>query len=259
MMSFSSNTLNRDWRYRVYLPISYLKETNNYYEILYLLHGHGGSEVDWTDYGSIDKTLDRLCNEGKIREIIVVMPDGGNSWYVDGTEKMETAIIQDLIPKVEKDYRVKAGRENRSIGGMSAGGYGSLRFILKYPDLFKNAILMSPAAYYPVPDNNSSARTGVASFRTNGVYSDDVWKSYNYDNYWNIFDAATNKPHNFYLSVGTSDAFPGIINAVNVQLSNALSARSNKVSVDIKNYAGGHVMSVWQQAIEYAVLQIYKK
>ncbi|OHD27367.1 MAG: hypothetical protein A2086_17380 [Spirochaetes bacterium GWD1_27_9] len=260
MESFYSNQLKRNWKYRVYLPNSYKKDNTKYYEILYLLHGHGGNEDVWIKYGNVNRILDRLYNEDKIRDFIVIMPDGGNSWYVDGVENMESAIIKDLIPKIEKYYRVKIGRQYRSIGGMSAGGYGSLRFVLKYPELFINGILMSPSAYYPLPDSNSSAITGVDSFKdANGNFSEDLWKTYNYDNYWNIFDSSNCKPHNFYISVGTDDIFKSIIKIVNEQLPAAFSKRSANVFLDIKNYNGGHDMGVWKQAFEYAITQIYKK
>src|SRR5262249_59166308 len=76
-------------------------------------------------------------------DLIVVMPDVGNSWYVnwaksDGDQKnrWEDFIIKDLIGHVDATYRTIAKREGRAINGLSMGGYGGLMLGLQHPDLF---------------------------------------------------------------------------------------------------------------------------
>jgi S-formylglutathione hydrolase FrmB len=101
-----------------------------------------------------------------------VMPDAGTSWFVDAREKMESAVIDDLIPEVERTLRVLKSRDGRLIGGLSMGGYGALRFALKYPESFAAAALLSPAIYDPLPPPNSSARTV-------GVFGDGQSRSMN--------------------------------------------------------------------------------
>ena len=173
---------------------------------------------------------------------------------------MESAIIKDLLPNIYKNFRINQNFESTSIGGMSAGGYGSLRFVLKYPDLFQNAVLMSPASYYPLPDQTSYARSDVASFKDeNGDFSSKKWTQYNYLNYWKSFDKSTKFPHHIYLSVGTTDGFTGIIKSVNEYLPIELNKRKGKLSYEIQNYIGGHEMNVWKQALKRALLKIYKK
>src|SRR5258707_3034086 len=72
--------------------------------------------------------------------MIVVMPEGNNSWYTDSasvaTGKYESYILKELIPDVQKRYRTIEARYGRAIAGLSMGGYGALKFGLKSPDTF---------------------------------------------------------------------------------------------------------------------------
>ena len=258
--SLFSSQLNRNWNVMIYLPPHYYSDSLKHFDILYLLHGHGGNETSWMGAGEIKSMVDELILKDELEDFIVVMPDGGNSWFVNGVEKMESAIIKDLMPIIQKNYRINERFESTSIGGMSAGGYGSLRFVLKYPHLFQNAILMSPASYFPYPDQTSFARFDVATFRDeSGNFSNLKWTNYNYPNYWKTFDKSTNLPHHFYLSVGKKDGFTGIIKAVNEHLPIELNKRKNKLTFEIRNYKGGHEMNVWKQALKKALISIYKK
>ena len=258
--SLFSSQLNRNWNVMIYLPPHYYTDSLTHFDILYLLHGHGGNETSWMGSGDIKSMIDELILKDSLNDFIIVMPDGGNSWFVDGVEKMESAIIKDLMPSIQKSYRINDRFESTSVGGMSAGGYGSLRFVLKYPHLFQNAILMSPASYFPYPDRTSFSRSDVASFRDeSGNFSDSKWTNYNYPNYWKTFDKSIKSPHHFYLSVGTSDGYTGIINSVNNQLPIELNKRKENLTFEIQNYKGGHEMSVWKQALKRAILKIYKK
>ena len=258
--SLFSNQLNLNWNVMIYLPPNYYSDSLKHFDVLYLLHGHGGNETSWMGSGEIKTMIDNLILSDSIKDFIIVMPDGGNSWFVDGVEKMESAIFKDLLQTINKNYRINQDFEATSIGGMSAGGYGSLRFILKYPELFQNAILMSPASYLPFPDASSFARSDVASFRDlNGNFSNSKWTEYNYPNYWKSFDKSKKSPHHFYLSVGTSDGFTGIIKSVNEHLPIELNKRKDKLTYEIQNYEGGHEMNVWKQALKRAILKIYKK
>ena len=258
--SLFSNQLNRNWNVMIYLPPNYHSDSLKHFDVLYLLHGHGGNETSWMGSSEIKTMIDHLILSDSIKDFIIVMPDGGNSWFVDGVEKMESAIIKDLVTTINKNYRINQDFEATSIGGMSAGGYGSLRFILKYPELFQNAILMSPASYFPFPDATSFARSDVASFRDlNGNFSNSKWTEYNYPNYWKSFDKSKKSPHHFYLSVGTSDGFTGIIKSLNEHLPIELNKRKDKLTYEIQNYKGGHEMNVWKQALKRAILKIYKK
>ena len=259
--SLFSNSLNRDLNYVVYLPDAYFSDAERKFDVLYLLHGHGENEMYWKVKGNIQRLLDSLRKKKSLRDFVVIMPDGGNSWYVDAKEKMESAIVSDLMPFIVSKYRINDHFENRSIAGLSAGGFGSLRIVLKHPELFSNVVLMSPAIFPTDPVHNFYARKNVVAFQDEkGDFSDAIWNSFNYPNYWSEFDVNSKEfQYHFYLSTGKTDCYPGIIESVNHILPLELDKRKDRISYTIKNYKGGHEISVWQKALIDGISSIYKK
>ena len=177
--TFRSQALGRDYKYTVYLPDSYQKDDKKY-PILYLLHGAGGDENEWLAKGGLRETMDALISRKLIKPMVVVMPGHTAAWWVDGAkEKGETALVKEVMPHAEAKYRIDAVRSNRLIAGLSAGGFGALNLIMKYPQMFAASALLSPAVYDPVPPSNSS---GVRQppFQKDGKFDADLWKSLNY-------------------------------------------------------------------------------
>ena len=177
--TFRSQALGRDYKYTVYLPDSYQKDDKKY-PILYLLHGAGGDENEWLAKGGLRETMDAMIARKLIKPMVVVMPGHTAAWWVDGAkEKGETALIKEVMPHAEAKYRIDAVRSNRLIAGLSAGGFGALNLIMKYPQMFAASAILSPAVYDPVPPNNSS---GVRQppFQKDGKFDAELWKSLNY-------------------------------------------------------------------------------
>jgi enterochelin esterase-like enzyme len=144
-----SAILNRNVNYTVYLPEGYETNQRNY-PVTYLLHGHGDSDDGWIQFGEINRLADAAIKEGKIAPMIIVTPDGFKSFYMnaaDGSMNYEDFFIKELIPHIEKTYKVKADKRFRGIAGLSMGGYGSLLYALKYPDLFVAAAPLSAAIW----------------------------------------------------------------------------------------------------------------
>lgn len=102
-LSFHSTELSRTWQHLVYLPDKYSAALNPL-PVLYLLHGNGGSERSWSHNGQLKKLVDTMISKGLIKPLVIVMPEANITWYVNGAENMESAIIEELIPKVEKTY-----------------------------------------------------------------------------------------------------------------------------------------------------------
>jgi len=176
--SFSSATLGREWAYNVYLPSGY--ETSGFsYPVLYLLHGANQDEQEWVTQGQIGRIADAMIAEGRIPPCLIVMPLARGSWYVDRGERVETALVQDLLPRISRRFRIIDERNGRAIAGESMGGYGALRFALKYPDRFAAAALLSPAVYVPQPPANSASRR-AAAFQNGGNFDPAVWTGLNY-------------------------------------------------------------------------------
>ena len=177
--TFRSEALGRDYKYTVYLPDSYKTDTKKY-PILYLLHGAGGDENEWLAKGGLRETMDAMIARRLIKPMVVVMPGHTAAWWVDGAkEKGETALIKEVMPHAEAKYRIDAVRSNRLIAGLSAGGFGALNLIMKYPQMFAASAILSPAVYDPVPPSHSSAMR-QPPFQKDGKFDADLWKSLNY-------------------------------------------------------------------------------
>lgn len=144
-----SAILNREVHYTIYLPNDYYKNERTY-PVTYLLHGYGDSDNGWVQFGEINRLADAAIKSGKIPPMIIVTPDGFKSFYMnasDGTLNYEDFFIKELIPHIEKTYHVKTEKRFRAIAGLSMGGYGSLLYAFKYPDLFAAAAPLSAAIW----------------------------------------------------------------------------------------------------------------
>ena len=104
--------------------------------LLVMLHGLHGDHTDWTNRGQLHLTADRLIALDAIAPLIILMPDGDDSFYVPGPDgDYERYIVDELIGQVAARYPVADGRENRFIGGLSMGGYGTWALAAERPDL----------------------------------------------------------------------------------------------------------------------------
>ncbi len=128
----------------VYTPPGYDQEMDREYPVLYLLHGSGDNETTWHQVGKANLIMDNLVADKKAVPMLVVMtnghpvPYGRNSRGLRSmnTEKFHDDLVQAVIPLVESMYRVKNGRENRAITGLSMGGGQSLHCGINNLDKF---------------------------------------------------------------------------------------------------------------------------
>ncbi len=129
----SSKLMAREMPYRVILPKNYEAKKNERFPVLYLLHGLTGHFDNWAD-------RTKLKEYAANYDYIIVTPEGDNGWYSESpsaaNDKYESYIVQELISEIDGKFRTLAMREHRAIAGLSMGGYGSLKFGLKYPEKF---------------------------------------------------------------------------------------------------------------------------
>lgn len=139
---FHSKLVNATLPYNVILPTDYATARSTRYPVLYLLHGLTGHHSDWL-------TRTNIGDYAAEYRLIVVMPEGNDSWYTDSgtvtTDKYESYILQELLPDVQQRYRTIEARYGRAIAGLSMGGYGAIKFGLKSPHTFAFAASMSGA------------------------------------------------------------------------------------------------------------------
>ena len=148
-LKVKSSTLGKEVEYSIYLPADYDK-SNRRYPVLYLLHGYSDDETGWSQFGEAQIIGDRLMQNGEAAPMIIVMPDGGVSWYInsyDGKTKYEDFFVKEFIPHIDATYRTRTTKQYRAIAGLSMGGYGTLIMATKHPDLFAAAAPLSSGVF----------------------------------------------------------------------------------------------------------------
>lgn len=137
---FRSKLIDKALPYNVILPPDYHQSRATRYPVLYLLHGVDGHYSDWV-------TRTNVADYAAQYRMIVVTPEGNNSWYTNSagitTDKYESYLLTELIPDVQGRYRTIESRYGRGIAGLSMGGYGAVKFALKSPGTFTFAGSMS--------------------------------------------------------------------------------------------------------------------
>ena len=131
---------------QVYLPPGYAADRK--YPVLYLLHGIGGTEHEWTGYVKAHAIVDNLIAAGTGVPMIVVFPNGralpddtpGENPFqpekAAGFARFERDLLDHLIPAIEATYATRNDREHRALAGLSMGGGQSLNFGLRHLDTF---------------------------------------------------------------------------------------------------------------------------
>jgi enterochelin esterase-like enzyme len=148
-LKLSSSILGRDVAYAVYLPPDYATSTRRY-PVVYLLHGYTDDESGWIQFGEVNMAADRAIVEREIPPMIIVMPDGGVSWYINdaqGKVRYEDMFVKELVPHIDSTYRTRPSREYRGIAGLSMGGWGTLTHGLRHPELFSACAAFSAAVW----------------------------------------------------------------------------------------------------------------
>jgi enterochelin esterase-like enzyme len=143
-VEYESTTVGVKRKAQVYTPPGYSKDKK--YPVLYLLHGIGGDEHEWTRGGKANVILDNLYADKKAVPMIVVLPNGRASKDLTPRDPIpkqspafalfEKELLTDLIPFIEKTYAVKADREARALAGLSMGGGQALNFGLNHLNTF---------------------------------------------------------------------------------------------------------------------------
>lgn len=142
-VTYYSTALGTFRRMHVYTPPGYERNSEKY-PVFYLLHGAGDSDDSWTSVGRAGFILDNLIAAKKAKPMIVVMPAGHTrrgtnapgAIATSATEEFVNDFVKDVMPYVEKNYRIQAGRANTAIAGLSMGGNHTLQVGIPHLDKF---------------------------------------------------------------------------------------------------------------------------
>ena len=133
---FFSPAVGRPMKFDIVLPPGY-QGNDEHYPVLYLLHGYMQNYTIW------GRNLGAAFYARNLGDLILVLPDGGNTWFVnyavsdDGQRNnWEDYLVEDLVQHIDSNYRTIASREGRAIAGLSMGGYAAFTLALRHPEMF---------------------------------------------------------------------------------------------------------------------------
>ena len=247
-----SAILNKEVHYSIYLPSDY-HSSDRAYPVTYLLHGYGDADDGWIQFGEINRLADAGIMTGKMPPMIIVTPDGFTSFYINaanGSLNYEDFFIKELIPHIEKTYKVKAERKYRGIAGLSMGGYGALLYALKYPNLFVASAPLSAAVW---TDNDI---IGLDDNLYNNLFSNSMGKnlkgkdrlssSWLANSPMSIIEKKTSEELSkvkYWIDCGDDD----FLTIGNAQLHIALT--NKKVPHEFRMREGGHNWTYWRTGV----------
>ena len=244
-IQLQSKLLNATVPYNVVLPPEYSAAATTRYPVLYLLHGWNGHYTDWLTRTNVADYAGRY-------RMIVVMPEGNNSWYVDAAsganDKYESYILQELMPDVDKRFQTIQSRYGRAVAGLSMGGYGAIKYGLKFPGTFAFAASISGAfGVTGYTEKEMGGANWEPFLKTFGPVGSETRKA---NDVFAITKALTpaslvSLPY-FYLDCGTEDAEQYF--TPNRELSQLFSDR--KIPHEYRELPGDHTWRYWDQQVQ---------
>lgn len=226
----------------IYTPVGY-DEGKQSYPVVYIQHGGGEDHRGWMEQGRTAQIMDNLIAAGKAVPMIVVSANsnvrsrnggmgGGYSWQ--GMQTFRSELIDNVIPFVEKNFRVKKDRKNRAMCGLSMGGGQSFYIGLRDPDVFANVGVFSTGMFGGI----SGASNFDLEAEVPGMLTDT--KTFN-----NQFDV-------FFISCGEQDP------RIEYTRSIVKKMRDSGVDVRFSSYLGDHEWQVWRKSLHEFAQYLFK-
>lgn len=242
-LTIHSSAMNTNIKNVIILPDSYYN-TQEIFPVVYLLHGYSGSFATW-----VKDTKPSLQEEATRLNLIIVCPDGQNSWYWDSpaneNSKFETYVSKELIDYIDANYKTIANHRGRAITGFSMGGHGGLWLGINHPDVFGACGSMSGGVDIRPFPNNWEMKELLGEYHKNPKQ---------WDQYTVINQIHKIKPNSLAIIIdcGTGDFFY----EVNEKLHREL--LYNNIPHDYIVRPGDHTNNYWNNAIDYQLL-FFKK
>jgi S-formylglutathione hydrolase FrmB len=243
---FQSKLVGASLPYNVILPPDYAASTTTRYPVLYLLHGLTGHYSDWVSRSNV-------ADYARQYRIIVVTPEGNDSWYID---KYEAYILEELIPDVQQRYRTIEARYGRAIAGLSMGGYGAIKFGLKSPHTFAFAASTSGAFGVTGFTEKDVPQLWHESLKMFGPLGSETRKANDLFEIINNLPAARIASLPFlYFDCGAEDA--SYIFTYNRDLAKLMADK--KIPHEFRQLPGDHSWAYWDQQIPHILEMASKK
>ncbi|MES2428959.1 MAG: alpha/beta hydrolase-fold protein [Bacteroidota bacterium] len=245
-LSLPSKILKSDRKFAIYLPPDY-ETSNRKYPVLYLLHGSGDDQTGWVQFGEVLNITDKAIANGTATPMIIVMPDantGRRGYFNDmkGDWNYEDFFFQELIPFIEKKYRVKVEKRSRAISGLSMGGGGTFMYALHHPEMFSSACPLS-AAVGPIALED--AKTNLSRSMPNAPDS-IVTKYYNKYSAMALVNSmpdAQKKAVRWYIEVGDDDRLSEGNSLIHIAM------LKKEIPHEFRIVDGAHTWTVWRGAL----------
>jgi len=239
---FSQTT--KTWRnINVYTPPRYDQDTKKKYPVLYIQHGGGEDERGWAVQGKTNNILDNLIAEGKAVPMIVVIPNGNvtkpginaRGYTDEAMNAFKEEILENVIPFIEKNYRVKSDASNRALAGLSMGGGQAFYTGLRNTDTFANVGVFSTGLF-------GGIREAATTFNPESVIPGILTNPESFNKKLKVF----------YISVGEQDqrieATKKLIDTFN----------GKKLNVVFASFPGDHEWQVWRKSLHDFAQKLFK-
>lgn len=240
-ITVKSEKMGRDIKNVVILPAGYnspdLQEEQ--YAVLYLLHGYSGTYCDWI------KKKPELQDLATEHSVIIVCPDGQDSWYLDSPidpqMQYETYMTKELIEFIDNHYRTIADPKFRAITGLSMGGHGAMSLALKHPEVYWQCGSMSGGLDITPFPKSWKIKLRLGEYESNK----ELWKEHSVQG---IVEKLESTDQRIIIDCGIDDFFY----KVNTTMHNTLLEK--KIAHDFISRPGRHTWDFWCNSIDYQLL-----
>jgi enterochelin esterase-like enzyme len=225
--TYRSTPLKRWRKLYVYVPPQYEVDASRKFPVLYLRHGSGDNEANWSEDGRAGVILDNLLAQGKAVPMLIVMPNGDT----DGTwtggsspqamDLLQQEMLSDIIPMIEAKYRALANARGRAIAGLSMGGGQAFTIGLRNMDMF----------------------SWVGEFSSGLVSDNEFHADQSFPGLLQHPEAVNGKVKLLFLSCGTEDPrYNGQLNLVDT-------LKEHGVHAEWFSTPGAHEWKVWRHSL----------
>lgn len=245
-LSMTSKILKMERKYAVYLPPGY-ETSERSYPVLYLLHGSGDDQTGWVQFGEVLNITDKAIKEGKSTAMIIVMPDAntGTRGYNNDARnnwRYEDFFFDELMPFVEKKFRIKSEKRYRAVSGLSMGGFGSFIYALHRPELFSSACPLS-AATGPLTIDMAKTQLKRNDSSLPDSLVEKYYKKYSVPALIEGMPDSTKKVVRWYMDCGDDDFLYEGNSLVHIAM------RKKEIPHEFRIRDGGHNWTYWRTSL----------